>query len=126
MFCEKCGRKLYNDDIMCPLCQNPVRQSEEENVFIDNIKFEEHDIPKPYSENAKSSKSRQIAGFLQIFLGALGIGRFYLGYTAMGILQIAVGLVTCGMGSFIWGFIDGVRILNGYVNKDAKGHTLSD
>lgn len=130
MFCEKCGRNLDNDDVICPLCHNTVKQSKQEGVYADDIKFKERNNPRLYPDEdnfcEKGTKSRLTAGFLQIFLGALGIGRFYLGYTAMGILQIAVGLFTCGMGGFIWGIIDGVMILNGTVDKDARGRTLSD
>ncbi len=35
-----------------------------------------------------SDKSKLVAGLLQIFLGGLGIGRFYLGYSTIGVLQI--------------------------------------
>ncbi|MDQ0822468.1 hypothetical protein QFZ79_000206 [Arthrobacter sp. V4I6] len=41
-------------------------------------------------------KSRLVAGLLGIFLGGLGIHRFYLGYTTMGIVQILLTvLVSC-------------------------------
>ena len=33
-----------------------------------------------------SDKSKLVAGLLQIFLGGFGVGRFYLGYTNIGIL----------------------------------------
>ena len=71
-----------------------------------------------------SDKSKLVAGLLQIFIGSLGIGRFYLGYTTIGILQIVVTIVTCGFGS-IWGLIDGIIILVGNV-PDAQGRTLRD
>jgi TM2 domain-containing membrane protein YozV len=71
-----------------------------------------------------SDKSKLVAGLLQIFIGSLGIGRFYLGYTTIGILQIVVTIGTCGFGS-IWGLIDGIIILVGNV-PDAQGRTLRD
>lgn len=130
MFCEKCGRNLNDDDVICPLCHNTVKQSKQEAVYADDIKFKKYNNPTSYPDDEdlgeKGIKSRLTAGFLQVFLGALGIGRFYLGYTAIGILQIVVGLFTCGMGGFIWGIIDGVLILNGTVDKDARGRTLLD
>jgi TM2 domain-containing membrane protein YozV len=55
-------------------------------------------------------KSRTTAGILGIFLGGLGVHRFYLGYTGIGIAQIAVTIVTCGFGA-IWGFVEGILIL---------------
>ena len=47
----------------------------------------------PYSD-----KSKLVAGLLQIFLGGLGIGRFYLGNVGMAIAQILVTWITFGFG----------------------------
>ena len=71
-----------------------------------------------------SDKSKLTAGLLQLFLGGFGIGRFYLGYSTIGVLQIVVTLVTCGLGS-IWGLIDGILILTDKV-PDAQGRALRD
>ena len=71
-----------------------------------------------------SDKSKITAGLLQIFLGSFGVGRFYLGYTNIGVLQLVVTLVTCGIGS-IWGLVDGIMILVGNV-PDPEGRTLRD
>jgi len=65
------------------------------------------------------------AGLLGIFLGALGVHRFYLGYTTIGIIQ----LVLCCTGiSGIWGLIEGILILTKNENflKDANGVELVD
>jgi TM2 domain-containing membrane protein YozV len=71
-------------------------------------------------------KSKIVAGILGILLGSLGIHRFYLGYTGIGIAQIAVTILTCGIGA-IWGFIEGILILVGSgITTDADGRPLSD
>lgn len=71
-----------------------------------------------------SDKSKLVAGLLGIFLGGFGVGRFYMGHTKTGVLQLVVSLVTCGIGG-IWGFIDGIMILiNGGV--DGEGRPLRD
>ncbi|NJN76234.1 MAG: TM2 domain-containing protein [Synechococcaceae cyanobacterium RL_1_2] len=51
--------------------------------------------------------------------GGLGIHRFYLGYTLIGIIQ----LLTLGMFG-IWSLIDFILILTGAL-KDAQGNELS-
>jgi TM2 domain-containing membrane protein YozV len=72
---------------------------------------------RPYSD-----KQKLVAGLLQILLGGFGVGRFYTGHTGIAIAQIAVTLVTCGIGA-IWGLIDGIMILvNG--GTDSKGRPL--
>ncbi len=59
-----------------------------------------------------------VALLLSIFVGGLGIDRFYLGYTGLGILK----LVTCG-GFFIWYVYDIIMIATGKM-KDAQGQEL--
>ena len=71
-------------------------------------------------------KSKLIAGLLGIFIGYLGIHRFYLGYIGIGIAQIAVTIATCGIGG-IWGFIEGILILVGSaITTDAEGRPLKE
>ena len=53
-------------------------------------------------------KSKVVALILSIFLGELGIDRFYLGYIGTGILK----LITCG-GFGIWWLIDLIMIATG-------------
>ncbi len=71
-----------------------------------------------------SDKSKLVAGLLQLFLGAFGVGRFYLGYNGLAIAQIAVTWLTCGIGS-IWPLVDAVLILVGKV-PDSNGRTLRE
>ncbi len=65
-----------------------------------------------------SDKSKLTAGLLAIFLGSLGVHRFYLGYTLLGVVQ----LLLCG-GCGIWQIIDIVLIFTGKL-PDAKGRPL--
>jgi TM2 domain-containing membrane protein YozV len=73
-----------------------------------------------------TAKSRIAAGVLGIFLGGLGVHRFYLGYIPIGVVQIVVTILTCGLGQ-IWGFIEGICILAGAaITTDAEGKPLRD
>ena len=69
-----------------------------------------------------SDKSKMVAALLQIFLGGLGIGRFYTGHTKIAVLQI-VANVACGAGA-IWGLVDGIMILMNKNPTDAEGRPL--
>ncbi|MGP3967358.1 protein kinase domain-containing protein [Streptomyces sp. 6N223] len=65
-----------------------------------------------------SNKSKVAAGLLQLFLGGLGIGRFYTGHVGMGIAQ----LLTCG-GCGVWALIDGIVLLASD-STDSQGRML--
>ena len=52
--------------------------------------------------------------------------RFYLGYTAIGVWQIVVTILTCGLGS-VWGLIEGIMILaQSGITTDARGRPLRE
>jgi len=59
-----------------------------------------------------------VALLLSIFLGGLGVDRFYMGYVGLGILK----LVTLG-GCGVWWLIDVILIATGSM-KDAQGRPL--
>jgi hypothetical protein len=75
--------------------------------------FAAGDIPGIFSD-----KDWTVALILSIFLGTLGIDRFYLGHTGLGILK----LVTCG-GCYIWWLYDLIMIATGKLG-DVNGMPL--
>lgn len=80
-------------------------------------------MPVAYHPNAKSKIA---AGLLGIFLGGLGVHRFYLGFIGLGFAQLAVSIFTCGIGAW-WGVIEGILILCGTrITTDAQGIPLRD
>ncbi|MHA3021110.1 NINE protein [Mycobacterium sp. BMJ-28] len=81
----------------------------------------------PLTGEPYSDKSKVVAGLLQLLglFGLAGIGRIYLGYTGLGIAQLLVGLITCGLGAVIWGIIDAVLLLTDKV-RDPQGRPLRD
>jgi TM2 domain-containing membrane protein YozV len=70
--------------------------------------------------NGMSDRSRVLAGILQLLIP--GVGRMYLGYSAIGVIQLL--LSPCGVG-VVWSFIDGIIILAGGVRLDGYGRTLN-
>ncbi len=81
------------------------------------------DYPPPHSGNNAREDLYAQEGLddhpasVDLSRGARG-GRFYLGYTGLGILK----LITCG-GLGIWGIIDIILIATGKM-KDAQGNEL--
>ena len=63
-------------------------------------------------------KSKTTAIILALFFGYLGVDRFYLGYTGLGIAKL---LTAGGLG--IWSLIDLIRIITGSL-KAADGSDL--
>ena len=74
-------------------------------------------------------KSKLTAGILGLFVGALGVHNFYLGYVAKGVVQLLLTILSCGMLSFVsavWGLVEGIMLLTGGINTDGKGVPLKD
>lgn len=68
--------------------------------------------------NSKEKKSFLTALILSILVGYLGIDRFYLGYTGLGLLKLFTG-GGCG----VWALIDIILIATKKL-KDANGNEL--
>lgn len=73
--------------------------------------------PAPANPNV-SDKQWMTALLLSLFLGYLGVDRFYLGYTTLGVIK----LLTLG-GCGIWSLIDLIMIIMNNI-PDAQGRPL--
>lgn len=85
----------------------------------------------PMTGEPLSDKSKIAAGLLQLFFGYFGVGRFYIGDTRTGGIQLALGLIGLFgtlilvgfpilVGVSIWAFIDAILMLTGSV-RDPYG-----
>lgn len=135
MFCRNCGQQYVTDEaVMCVKCG---AQKGSGNNFCPNC----GQSTPPNSQvclncgvslaayGPKGDKSKLAAGLLGIFLGAFGVHNFYLGYTGKAVAQLVITVATCGIGSVIsgiWGFIEGILILCGKIDRDGNGSLLSD
>ncbi|PVX45719.1 TM2 domain-containing membrane protein YozV [Flavobacterium sp. 103] len=73
---------------------------------MENSKQENWNNPQPIPQENK----KVLAGVLAIVLGGLGVHKFILGYTQEGIIQLILGVVTCGIGGII-GLVEGIIYL---------------
>ena len=111
-FCQNCGHETAPGAAFCLNCGAPTADQQ---VVV---------VPEGYTP-----RSKMAAGLLGIFLGALGIHNFYLGYTGKAIAQLLITVCTCGVGgvvSEIWGLVEGIQILTGSIAVDAKGVPLKE
>ncbi|MBI1787221.1 MAG: TM2 domain-containing protein [Acidobacteria bacterium] len=141
MHCRNCGNEVAEQAIICVACGVPPRNGVK---FCQNcgggtdplaefcVKCGVRVATPAAAAADPNAKSKLAAALLGIFLGGLGIHRFYLGYNGIAIAQLALGLggiLTCGITSIasaIWGLVEGIMILTGSINKDAAGKPLRD
>ncbi len=138
MYCRNCGKEIAEQAVVCVSCGVPPRNGKK---FCQNCATPTDPAAEICTKcgvrlatplPATPPKSKMAAGLLGIFLGALGIHRFYLGYVGIGVAQLVLcllGIVTCGISSaaaWLWGLIEGIMILTGSINKDAEGKPLAE
>jgi len=135
-FCTKCGSKLELNDTVCPNCGALIKDRvvKEEVVAekVEDTKSEGNTYSNSNNTSTNNTynpqaKNKVVAGLLGIFLGGFGVHNFYLGYTGKAVAQLLITVLSCCMLSFvssIWGFIEGILILSGNINKDADGNDL--
>lgn len=143
MYCKNCGTQLSDQAAFCTSCGAATQASPNAGGFCPHCGAKSDPAAvvcvkcgvalMPAAMPGGELKSKLAAGLLGIFLGGLGIHRFYLGYNVIGVCQILVtvvgGLITCGIGWIaggIWGLVEGILILAGAINKDAQGRPLRD
>lgn len=68
-----------------------------------------------------SDRNRTLGGVLNLIPG---VGRIYLAYPAIGVLQLLT-TIFCGVGA-IWAFVDAIYILSGGLKYDGYGRQFGD
>lgn len=102
-FCRNCGQQISNPAaIICTSCGVSVSPQQNSAPVL----------------GGGEQKDWLTTLLLCIFLGGLGVHRFYTGHTAIGLVQLFTG-GGCG----IWTLIDLITIITGSY-KDAQGNPL--
>ena len=125
-FCQNCGSELPEEAAFCIKCGVSTKGKTNGGINNNaNVNAGNAPVTDP------NAKSRLAAGLLGIFVGALGIHNFYLGYNGKAVAQLLMTVLSCGMlsvASSIWGLIEGIFYLvekEGYTT-DAKGNPLGE
>lgn len=123
--CTQCGqamlvaREHVNVQVACPHCRatlEPWRVARSAPPYAGAV---------PHYPEGVSSRSRWVAGVLGVLLGPLGVHRFYLGFTGIGVLQIVLTFLTGGIAG-LWGFIEGILCLTTGQWRDVDGLLLRE
>ena len=102
MFCYKCGKEIDDEAIVCPNCGCATKNYTEKTGYPEEV----------------SGKSRLVTLLLCIFLGGLGVHRFYVGKIGTGIIW----LLTAGCFGIGW-IIDIIMIACGKM-RDKDGYPI--
>lgn len=99
-YCKYCGSPIPKEAVLCVHCGCQVENinSPQPNIYINNNNNNNNSNITPQPN--KKPKSKWCAFFLCLFLGVLGVHKFYEGKIIMGILYLCTyGL--CGIGCLI-------------------------
>ena len=138
MYCRDCGQLISNDSLKCTNCG--TRKGLGDNYcYRCGSRIKSHSIEVCEFCGAKLNnnidelnikiKNKLLAGILALFLGGMGIHRFYLGYIKIGIVQLSLWVLGYFTGDItwvivqIWALIESILIFLGKI-KDSEGNDL--
>ncbi|MFV0402111.1 MAG: NINE protein [Oscillospiraceae bacterium] len=125
MYCNKCGKEIDDQAVVCPGCGVATANYQAQQAAPAAVA-----APAPIIINNTNTNTNTVGGFqyvqksklttllLCLFLGGLGIHRFYVGKTGTGLIWF----FTAGLFGIGW-FIDFIMILIGAF-KDKAGQPL--
>ena len=138
MYCRDCGQLISNDSLRCTNC-GTKKGLGDNYCYKCGSRIKSHNIGICQFCGAKLNnniteldteiKNKLLAGLLALFLGGMGIHRFYLGYIKIGIIQLLLWFlgyftngITWGMVQ-IWAIVECISIFSGKI-KDSNGNPL--
>ena len=102
-YCQACSKATQPGQMICTGCGCQLRRG----TGGQRVAYQGR-------SESSSSKSKLTAGLLGIFLGGLGVHKFYLGYSSPGAIMLIATVITCGWGGIVtWtiGLIEGILYL---------------
>ena len=122
-YCQECGEEVKNKDAdVCLNCGVRLKGG------LNNIAGQFKNVTKA-SGNSTNNNNKVLACILALFLGGMGIHRFYLGYKEIGFIQLGIFIggilifTPIAFISSIWALVDLVQIILGKLNH-ANGTEL--
>jgi TM2 domain-containing membrane protein YozV len=102
--CQNCGTENSGFESFCRSCGTMLSSSGQNQQVQQsaNAGMQQQQIP--------GADKKLLAGLMGILFGGFGVHKFVLGYTTEGLIQIAITIVTCGIGSIV-GLIEGIIYL---------------
>ena len=104
-YCTKCGAINDESAQYCTTCQAPLTAVNTGYQPLESVNRGEVTDWK-----AAGADKKIVAGICAILVGWLGVHKFVLGYTTEGIIQLCIGIVTCGASSIL-SIIEGIIYL---------------
>ena len=130
MYCSNCGKEVHEKAVACPACGIPPRA---EHKFCNQCGTATEPGRTICGKCGSSllpvgTKDKTAAGLLGIFLGSLGIHKFYLGYTGEALVMLLGTLlgsfITCGVSGAVLGVIGLVEGIIYLTKTDDEFHRL--
>jgi len=109
-YCTKCG--AINDDLAqyCTTCQAPLSSVSNSSGGGGYQPMQAVHPGAMTDWKALGADKKITAGICAILVGWLGVHKFILGYTTEGVIQLVLGVLTCGLTNIL-SIIEGVIYL---------------
>ncbi len=105
-YCTKCGAVNDESAQYCVTCQAPLSAVS----GYQPMQSVNQGAGAMTDWKAMGADKKIVAGICAIVLGWAGVHKFILGYTAEGVIQLVIGLLTCGLSNII-GIVEGIIYL---------------
>jgi len=128
MFCSNCGKELDARAVACPACGVPPRLERKFCFNCGTTTAANQAICTKcgvsLTAGGSGEKNKVAAGLLAIFLGALGIHKFYLGYSKEGVIMLLItivgGVFTFSIASWVMAIIALIEGITYLTKPDAE------